>query len=697
MSDLDTELPPRKQDAIHRALLTGLLGNVGVRADRGEYNGVRGKKFHLFPGSTLFRFRPAWVTSAELVETSKLYARTLAAVHPLWIERAAAHMVKRTYADPHWRADLGRVLAFEKVTLHGLTLISRRKVHFGPLEPKLAREILIHHALVLGEYESDAPWFLHNRRLVEEVQSLEAKARRRDVLVDPKARFAFYDARVPQRVYTADEFERWRRLAEKHNPQILFMSRADLMLHPALGVTEELYPDSMLVNGSRFLLEYRYEPGDRADGITVTVPLAMINQLPAEPFEWLVPGFRAEKFLALIRTLPKTLRVKFIPGPDYASAAARELKPTAGPVRSALAEFLGKASGEPVAASDFQLDLIPAHLRMNFRVVDSAGNELAMGRDLEALRRELGVQARVAFSHEPPPEFHRDGITHWDFGDLPPRVEIRRGENTLNGYPALVDAGESVSLRLFDAPQTASDEMRAGLRRLFLLQLGSELANVERDAPDFDRLGQYYAPIGSPEELKTDLTLKIADRAFIGDEPDAPVRTREAFAERAGAAWDRLPVATREVIALVEQILETFHSIGISLSNEFPPLWLESIRDLRDQLAHLVYRGFLLHTPYEALRNLPRYLHAMQIRLHKLGNAGLNRDLQALGEIDPLWRQYKLRSAEHHQNGTHDPALEQYRWMLEELRVSLFAQELKSAGPVSAQRLSRLWSEVKPG
>lgn len=695
MSEPIPELSPRKQDAIHRALLTGLVGNVGARGEGAEYQGVRGKKFHLFPGSTLFRRKPPWVMSAELVETTRLYARTNAAVHPMWVERAAAHLVKRTYSDPHWRQDIGRVLAYEKVTLHGLALVPRRKVHYGPMDPRLSREIFIHHALVLGEYQSDAPYFTHNRELVRQVQTLEAKARRRDVLVDPKARFAFYDARVPRRVYTADEFEKWRRVAEKQNPTLLFMSRQDLMLHPALGVTEELYPDSMVVNGTTLALEYRFEAGDRADGITANVPLAALNQLSPEPFDWLVPGYRLEKFVSLIRTLPRELRVKFVPVPHFAARAVQELKPSDGPVLEALARFLGRESGEPVRADDFRPDGLAEHLRMNFRVVDGGGKEVAMGRDLGMIRRQLGLQARASFADNPPPQFHRDGITRWDFGDLPERIEVHHQGMTLNGYPALVDAGNAVNLRLFDSPDAASDAMRGGRRKLFMIQLRKEFEYVERTLPDMERLCLYYATVGRCEDLQHNLLQAIADRAFFEDGSATAVRSREEFAGRAEAGWRRLATAVAEVTDPLAKSLDAYHALDIALSEEFPPLWHESVRDMRDQLRHLVYRGFLLQTPYPALRELPRYLRGIHIRLKKLANAGLNRDIQAMAEIAPIWDAYKHRAARHREEGIIDPALEQYRWMVEDLRISLFSQELKAALPVSARRLQRQWELVR--
>jgi ATP-dependent helicase HrpA len=690
-----TQPHPRKQDAIHRAVLSGLLGNVGLRTGRDEYSGVRGKKFHLFPGSALYRRKPEWVMAAELVETTRLYARTVASVHPLWVERAAAHLVKRTLADPHWRPDLGRVMAFERVTLHGLTLIPNRRVHFGPLEPKLSREIFIRHALVLGEYETGAPYFLHNMRLVNEVQSIEAKSRRRDVLVDPEARFKFFDARVPRRIYTADEFEKWRTIAEKHNPRLLFMARGDIMLHPALGVTAELYPDSISADGLNIPLEYRFEPGDRADGITATVPLAALNQLSAEAFDWLAPGFRFDLFVALMRTLPKSLRVKFVPVPDFAAGAARDLKPSDGPVRRALAEYLGRRSGEIVRPDDFQSQNLPDFLRMNFRVVDLAGKEVAIGRDLERIRHRLGMQARATFAASPPAGFHRDGFTRWEFDDLPPVVEFPHRDITLAGYPAIVDAGATVSIRLFDLPDAAAEAHRAGLRRLFMIQVRQELEYLERTFPDLERLCLYYATLGRGDELKDDLLLATADRAFFNDPAAADIRTRDAFAGRAEIAWRRLPGVAPAVYDVASKILDAYHGLDLALDGEFPPLWNDSIRDMRDQLSHLVYRGFVASTPFESLVHLPRYLAALELRLKKLANAGLTRDTQATAEIAPLWEQYKRQAIRLREQGVRDPALEEYRWGLEEFRVALFAQELKPAHPVSAERLGRIWERVK--
>lgn len=685
------DLPPRKQDAIHRALLSGLIGSVGARVDGSEYTGIRGKKFLLFPGSALYRQRPPWVMAAEVVETTRVYAHTVAPVHPRWVERMAAHLVKRDYSDPQWRPEFGRVIADERVTLYGLTLIRGRKVHYGPIDPAGSREIFIYHALVLGEYETDAPFFAHNRRLIEEVQSLEAKVRRRDVLVDAKARFAFYDARIPRRIYTAREFERWLNEARKHDPRVLFMTPRDLMLHPALGVTEELYPTTIAVNGAVFPLEYRFEPGDRADGITVTVPLAAVNQLDAEPFQWLVPGFRQDLFASLIRTLPKALRIKFVPVPPVANDAAAQLMPAEGPVVEALARHLGKVSGEAVRPDDFQPHRLSAYLRMNFRIVDAAGNEVAMARDLGAIRRELETQARASFSAAPPPEFHRDHVERWDFGPLPRQIEVSLENTTVNAYPALVDAGGSVSMRLFDSQDAGDEAMRAGLRRLFMLQLPQEIEYVRHTLPDLERLRPYYTPVGDCDELRDDLVLAIADRAFFGDEPLGDIRDRNVFAARAEAGWRRLPSAVSEIMQIVAPSLDTFRALSTELSRDFPPLWEQSVGDMRDQLGRLIYRGFLARTPFQWLRHFPRYLQGIDMRLGRLSRAGLARDRQAMAEILPLWEVYKRRA----EQGNRNLELERARWMLEELRISLFAQDLKTAIPISAQRVKRQLERIK--
>ena len=694
------DLSRERQEAIHRALLAGLLGNVGVKKDKREYEGARGKKFSVFPGSALFKRSPEWVMAAELVETTKLYARTVGPAKADWVERLADHLVKRTYTGEHWNRERSRVEAYERVTLHGLVLVARRVVDFGPLEPRLSRSIFIHQALVKGEFRTAAPFLEHNRRLVEEVRQIEAKARRRDVLVDEEARFRFYDARVPGRVYDGYEFEKWRRQAERHNGRLLFMGRSDLMLHGADEVTAGLYPDALSVEGVTIPLQYRFDPGSPSDGVTALVPLAALNQLPAEPFEWLVPGYLPEKLVALIRSMPKQLRVQFIPAPEVAQAAAAMLTFGQGSLLDAFALALGKRAGVQMARTVFDPASLPDHLRMNFRVTDAAGKPVASGRDLEEIRRRLGIKARESFAAIPPSEFHRDRVTRWDFGHLPESVELKRGGMTLLGYPTLMDDGSSVSLRVVDSPTAARQCMRRGLRRLFMIQVSEELKYLSRKLPGLEAMSLTYALLGGgAEELKRDLLTAIADAALFDGEDDdaaAKVRTRDAFAARAEAGWRRLSAAGAEVSAIAAETLTLFQQVHQRLSEDFPPLLLPAARDLRDQLARLVPRRFLVQTPAAWLKHLPRFLRAMQIRLQRLFNAGLARDAAAHAELSPFWRLYVEREQSHRARGLDDPALEQFRWMLEELRVSLFAQELKTSVPVSPKRLEALWESVQP-
>lgn len=690
-----TELTPARLDAIHRAVLAGLLGNVGLKSDTHEYGGARGAKFSIFPGSGLFKSKPKWVVAAELVETTKLYARTVAKVQPEWIERIGEHLVKRTHAEPRWQPERGYVVANEKVTLYGLVLVPQRMVHYGPINPKESREIFIRSALVEGDWRTEAPFFRHNRRLVDEVQALEAKARRRDVMVDQQVIYDFYDKRVPAGIYNVPLFEKWRREAEKPSPKLLFMSRRDLMRHAAEEITAESFPDFLVINHVPLGLEYDLDPGGPMDGVTLVAPLAMLNQLPAARFDWLVPGLLREKIVELIRTLPKPLRVQFVPVTDTADAAAATLKPGFVPLTEALAEFLGKRAGVPVPRSAFDAQAIPSYLHLNYRVIDEQRKTLATGRDLNAIRRQLGVAARESFAAMPKSSYSREDLARWDFGDLPPSVEVKRDGLTFLGYPALVDRGESASLELLDSAEAARESMRSGVRRLFMTQVRDELRYAERNLPGIEAMSLNYATIGGYKDLKAELLQAIADRAlsFAGD--TSAIRAQAEFVRAAEEGWRRLHTATKEVCEIVGQILAEYQPLERRLTEAFAPMLHPSIRDMKEQLAHLVYKGFIVRIPWEWLQHLLRYVQGIAVRLKKLSNAGLVRDEQGMATVTPLWKQYLSRLEKHRHDGVRDPELMTYRWMMEELRVSVFAQELKTSMPISAQRVEKQWEKVK--
>lgn len=689
---LELHLSPQKSDAIHRALLSGLLGNIATRTDAHEYTAARGAKCNIFPGSGLFKRRPGWVMAAELVETTKLYARTVAPIQPQWAERLGAHLVQRTYSEPHWQGATAHVSAFERVTLWGLVLVARRSVHYGPIDPEVSRQLFIYHALVLGEYRTGGEFFAHNRQLVEEIRTLEAKRRQRDLLVDDQAIYEFFDRRIPPGIYNGPLFEKWREHVERGRPTLLFLQRRDLLQHE---VTENKadYPDAIEAGGLSLPLSYAFDPSDPDDGVTVTIPLATLNQIPAERFEWLVPGLLREKVISLMKTMPKSLRVKFVPVPEHADQALAALRLSVPSLHDELAHALGKMIGEPMDRSAFTASELPPYLLMNFRIIDDAGEIVTAGRDLDAIRRRLGVEARKTFQKQPPSEFHRDNITSWDFGDLPERVEVRRNAMTLQGYPALVDAGHTVSLRLFDDPAVAATSMRQGVRRLLMLQLREEVKWLARKLPRIEQMCLNYATVGNCDELKADLIDAIIDRALFGH--DGPVRTREQFLERAQLGWRRMSQAANELIDLVDPVLSTYQKLQLELGKVAAPALIASFQDMRRHLAELVYDGFIIETPPQWLAHFPRYLAAIESRLRKLLNAGLSRDQSAMAQLESLVRQYRERRDKHAKEEIKDPELIEYRWMLEELRVSLFAQELKTSIPVSVKRLDAQWAKVK--
>lgn len=683
-----------KHQAIHRALLAGLLSNIGNKSENYEYKGARGSKFAIFPGSALFKRNPPWVMAAELVETSRLYARTVAPIQPEWVERLADHLVKRTYFDPHWNPQTAHVVAYEKLSLYGLVLVPQRPVHYGPIDPVQSRQIFI-QALVEGEYRTDAPFFRHNQRLIDEIETLEAKSRQRDLLVSLQVRFDFYDARIPAGLYNGPLFERWRRQTERQNPKHLFMTRRDLMLQSASGITQELFPDAMSVNGLAIPLEYHLEPGHPADGVTATLPLPILTQLPAERFEWLVPGLLKEKLTALIKTLPKNLRVHFVPAPDFAEAAYNTLKPGDGSLLEALAMFLGKQKGIQVPPEAFDPQSLLDHLHMNFKIVDEAGKTVAGGRDLSAIRQKLGLQVKASFANIEHPRFTRDKVTDWDFGDLPESVAVKRHGMSLSAYPALVDNGNSVSLRLLDSPQAAKDAHAAGLRRLLLMHLHDEIQYLTAMLPNLQQMCLQYSTLGSPRDLKDDIVGKTLNRAFLYD---SNVRTQMEFELRKSAGRrHRLLEVGKEVAEQAGRILSAYHGVALHLSKPHIPAWAPSINDVREQLAHLLPKGFLTRTPEPWLAHFPRYLKAMQLRLEKLASNGHTRDQERMAEIAPFWQAYVLQTKKNAEQKIIDPNLELFRWMIEELRVSLFAQELKTSIPVSTKRLEKQWEMVRKG
>jgi ATP-dependent helicase HrpA len=699
---------PATFDQIHLSLLAGLLGNVGYKtldADYREppYLGARGIKFFAWPGSPLAKKAGRWVMAAELVETSRLFARTIASIDPQALERVGAHLLKKSWSDPHWEKNAGQVMALERATLYGLLVYNQRRVPLGARDPALARELFIRGALVDGDYDTNAPYATHNRKLVREIRELEHKSRRPDVLVDDQLIFAFYDALVPLEVNSAAQFENWRRTAEQANPKLLFLSRDELMRHEAAGVTTDLFPKVWSMRGIDMALTYHFEPGTPRDGITLTVPLFVLNQVDAARCEWLVPGMLKEKVHLLLKSLPQKVRRNCVPLPDYAAAFVvrhgEEASQPERPLLEALSVDIHEQTGAVCRPEDFKLETLPAHLSMNFKVVDEHGRQLAMGRNLAALRAELGQQAQRTFqslagADAKIAEGLHETITDWDFGELPELLEIRRGGQTLIGHPALVDHGDSCLLEVFDDPAEAGAKHRAGLRRLFRLQLKDQVKFIEKNLNSLQTTQMQAATVpalaaASPsfEDLREQVIAAAIERTCL---VDPWPHDNATFSARRNDARGRLSLIAQEVARLVTTIVQEAAALPKKLNalRAFP----SAITDVEQQLTRLFVRNFIVETPPGQLAHYPRYLKAIAARLDKL-KGDPARDTARLNEIVPLQATWLRELAA--RKGVVDPRLEEFRWLLEELRVSLFAQELRTPMPVSVKRLTKAWESLR--
>ena len=702
-----------KGDAVHRALLAGFIGNIGFKLEEGDgYAGARGIRFNVHPSSGLRKAKPKWVVAAELTETTRLYARLVAKVEPEVIEQVGAALLKREHFDPRFEAERAMVIAYERVTLFGLTLVARRKVHYGPIDPVKAREIFIREGLVDGGWlpkGAQALFLEHNRRLIREVEALEHKARRKDVLVDPEAIAEFYAERVGEGIHNGAAFETWRRTAEKDDPKRLFLTREYLMRHAASAVTEELYPAQVEVDALVLKLVYRFEPGHPLDGVTLSVPLPVLNRIDPGQFDWLVPGMIRDKVAACLKALPKAIRKRLIPVPEHVtrflewvdrggeSAGAR----AAGgrpPFEQALVAFVKRETGEAftveawraIQQSATSSGDLPAHLRMNYRVVDDAGRELALGRDLPALRAQLGEAAQLAVS-EAGSEFERGGITVWDFGELPASIAVTQGGRRLTAHPGIEDEGKGVALRLFDTEPSATASTRRGVVRLMRLEMKEPMRMLEKRVRDQKEALLALRLVAPPDALVEDVVAAVADRAFIGDDP-LP-RSKAQYEQQRTRARARVPAVADGALRLLGQVGQAYAKVAPLVSSP-PPALARIAADMRVQLSRLVRPGFMLGTPWEQLPHLPRYLKAMELRLAKYpGNP--DRDRRHAEAIAGLAKRIERRLEERQAAGEPDPGAEALRWQVEELRVSLFAQELRTPAPVSIKRLQKAWEELQ--
>ncbi len=694
---------PASYEAIHRALLAGLLGNIGCKSEESaHYLGARGGKFLIHPGSPLLKKAGKWLIAGEISETTRLYARCVARIEPVWLEQVGAHLLKRSWFDPHWEKKAMQAVAFERITLYGLVVDPRRRVNFGPIDPAQAREIFIRQALVEGEVSEEFarrwPFFNHNQQLLLDIETLEHKSRRPDVLVDDQLIFAFYDRLLPAEVHSGAAFDHWRREIEREQPQRLFLQREDLMRHEAAGVTSEAFPPEIRLGGSDYALSYHFDPGSPRDGVTLSLTLAQLNQLPAARCEWLVPGLLKEKVSQLIKTLPQRLRSRLVPVPEFAAEFVAQVPPQEQPLLDALIAYALQtrglnARGWEITADAFRPDVLPPHLFLNFRLLDEHGRQLAMSRNLAELRGEWAREARQEFAelHETPEPYR--GMRDWTCGELPERMEVRLGSGQcVVGHPGFADDGDSVSLRVFDSPEQAANAHAAGLARLFMLQFREQLKYFANNLPGLTQMAMQVIHLMTLDELRQQLLALTIDRACLALPWPHDAAT---FKARCQEAKPRLGLLAQEICRLVAQILADWQTLQKKLPacKAYPGV----LQDIDAQVARLIGKRFIVDTPFERLAHFPRYLKAIALRLDKLkggGSQGMARDTRLSAEFAPLWSNYERRARQLAKQGVRDPQVEQFRWLLEELRVQLFAQELRTPAPVSSKRLQKLWDSL---
>ena len=724
---------PASYEQLHLSMLAGLLGNLGYRPEEEDvYLGARGIKFYRHPGAHLKKKPGRWIVCAELVETTRLFGRGIAAIDPTWLEQVGGHLLRKQLLDPHWEKRKAEVTALERATLYGLVVYSGRRVPYARADLAGAREIFIREALVEGDWDTPLNFLAANRKMVRQVQELEHKSRRQDVLVDDALIYAFYDQQLPADVCTGQGLERWhreekkRRMVSGDTSEPLLLTREELMRHEAAGITTQAFPKTLRLGGIDCSAQYLHEPGDPRDGLTVTVPLFVLNQVSEERAEWLVPGMLKDKIQALLKSLPQKPRARLVPLPETAFKMAEALSAPemfgGGSLVDALIRQVKSHTQLDMKRADFKHDMVAAHLFMNFRVVDEHGRQLGQGRNLGGLKAEWGSQARGAFQalaglkarptptasdDVAPPVAQMDAApspsktssptasaltadakyTQWSFGELPELLEIRKGGQTLIGFPALVDAEDAVRIEVFDEPEVAAARHRLGLCRLFSLQLRDALKYLDKNIPELQSMSMAYMQLGGTrDELTRQIVDAALERAFLM----APLPCNEAdFKRRVEEGRGRLNLIAQEVARLSGVILTEYASVTRKLKDtKNQP---EVVADITQQLQRLLGKRFVTDTPASQIQHVPRYLKGLVMRLDKL-RADPARDATRLAEFKPMEQRYWRLMAE--RKGVQDERTREFRWLLEELRISLFAQELRTPQPVSVKRLDKAWALI---
>ncbi|MER5973554.1 ATP-dependent RNA helicase HrpA [Streptomyces sp. NPDC002055] len=693
-------------ERVHTSLLAGLLSHLGLKdTDKNEYLGARSAKFAVFPGSALFKKPPRWIMSAELVETSRLWARVNARVEPEWIEPLAQHLVKRNYSEPHWEKDQAAVMAYERVTLYGVPIVAQRKVNYGRIDPETSRELFIRNALVEGDWRTHHQFFHDNRKLLGEVEELEHRARRRDILVDDETLFDFYDRKLPEHVVSGAHFDSWWKHKRREEPELLNFEQSMLINENAEAVTKDDYPDSWRQGKLKFRVTYQFEPGTDADGVTVHIPLQVLNQVTAEGFDWQIPGLRVDLVTELIRSLPKPIRRNYVPAPDFARRFLDSAVPRQEPLPLTLARELQRMVGVPVTAEDFDPGRVPDHLKITFRVIDERRRKLAEDKDLQGLQLKLKPRTRAAITKafekaadaapgSAGPE-QRTGLTRWTIGALPRTFETRRAGHPVKAYPALVDEGSTVAVRLFDTEAEQAEAMWRGTRRLILLNIPSNPAKfAQGKLSNQAKLALSRSPHGSVQALFDDCVTAAADRLIAAR--GGPAWDEEGFRKLFDAVRADLVDATLDTVRAVQEVLAAWHSCEGRLKATKSPVLLPSLTDLKEQLAGLIKPGFVTDHGARRLPDLLRYLVAADRRLQQLPT-NAERDRTRMAKVKEMQDEYAWLLEQFPAGKPVPQQAREIRWMIEELRVSYFAHALGTAYPVSDKRIVKAVDAAVPG
>ncbi|UPQ83850.1 ATP-dependent RNA helicase HrpA [Pseudomonas knackmussii] len=681
--------------AVHKAILSGLLSQVGHKTEEGDFLGARQRRFWVHPSSVIGRKKPNWIMAAELVETTKLFARMVAKIEPDWIEPLAKHLIKTNHFEPHWEKKRGQVVAFEQVTLYGMIVVARRPVHFGPIDPAAARELFIREGLVRGEMLSRAKALTANRELLELFDELEAKARRRDIIADEDTLFAYYDARVPQDIYQTASFESWYKRESAKEPQLLVMRDEDVLARDASEVTSAQYPDHLRIGELQLPLEYHFEPNHPRDGVTLRVPAPLLPQLRSERLDWLVPGLIEAKAVALVRNLPKAIRKNFVPVPDFVKAALSKITFADGALPDALGRELLRMTGARVSDDAWAEAAVglESHLKMNIEVVDARGKFLGEGRDLAELTARFNEASQAALA-PPQQKAEQKPVEAKGFAQVAEKAQAKMAGLSMTVYPALVEEGGVVKEGRFPTQAEADYQHRRALQRLLLQQLAEPAKYLRNKLPGLTELALLYRDMSKIDALVEDILLASLDSCILADEAQLPRdgAALASLAERKRGDWAS---HAERLARLTLDILKLWHGLQKRFKGKIDLAQAVALNDIKAQLGNLVYPGFVRETPGEWLKEYPRYLKAIEQRFDKIG-AQLQRDRVWSGELAGYWEQYQARLKKHQQEGKRDPELTLYRWMLEEYRVSLWAQQLGTKMAVSDKRLNKQWSQAEP-